>query len=157
MGLAWILQRVFRAYGPVGDEIVSYSDATNGRRSGRLTSEHGTLLIVEPVRLLRWSLSRYLSQWFDVKAVATVQDAEQVFASGDVDAVVLSDALPGEGAQRVEMQAKQMKKCSRIVRMVTQPVSDLLQDSCIQHIEKPFELFEIRKLLLHEMPLSSKE
>jgi len=126
---------------------VNYSDAQCERVASHATSEHRRLLIVEPVRLLRWSLSRYLSQWFDVEAVATSQDAESVFDNGDVAAVLVSDALPGYGACRVEKRARDIKKCTRIVRMVAHPVADRMQDGLVRHIEKPFELGEMKKLL----------
>ncbi len=126
---------------------MNFSDARCEHGSSQSTSEHSRLLIVEPVRLLRWSLSRYLSQWFDVEAVATMQEAEKVFENGDVDAVLVSDALPGDGAHLIEMRARHMNSCTRIIHMLAQPVTDRAEIGLVRHIEKPFELVDMKKLL----------
>ncbi len=126
---------------------MNYSDAYCERSTSHPSSKLHRLLIVEPVRLLRWSLSRYLSQWFCVEAVATTQEAEQVLDAGDVDAVLVSDALPRDGAHYVETRASRLNTHVRIVRMVSVPVSFRKQVGPVRHIEKPFELGDMKKLL----------
>ncbi len=107
----------------------------------------GYLLIVEPEALLRWSLATYLSKWYDVFPVESVEAADRILDDHAIDAVVTSDQLPIDSITALERRARERNAQARVVRTVTGlDLASTLADE-IRCIEKPFQLAELAGLL----------
>ena len=105
------------------------------------------LLLVEPEGLLRWSLTTYLGQWFDVFPTETTVAADRILGQHRIDAVITSEELPEGDLAEVERRALACNSSARIVRTVTglsNTCAPLAGTFCI---EKPFELSKLAKLL----------
>ena len=100
------------------------------------------LLIVEPEPLLRWSLAKYLSKWFEVFPVDSVAPADRVLDQQPIDAVVVSDQLPDRRAQSIENHARSRNAATCVIHTVTTRVV-----GSAKCIEKPFELARLATLL----------
>lgn len=106
-----------------------------------------TLLLVEPDRLLRWSLVTYLSRWFRVLEAESLPTALSQLKCQTIDAVVLSNELGPADAHAVVRQVLSQDTCARIVRVVTSSYDELPLTTNAAMIEKPFELSQLARLL----------
>lgn len=111
--------------------------------AGDVMHPSGRVLIVEPEPLLRWSMSTYLSRWFEVFPTDDDAAAERVLGEHAVDALIVSDQLPREEAADLEAHARTLNTDARIVRTVTTRENGLTP-ACI---EKPFELAALARML----------
>lgn len=104
------------------------------------------LLIVDPNPLTRWSISTYLSNWFEVAGTDNAADADRLLSTAGVDALIISDVIPWRAAQEVGRHARMNNPRVTTVRTTTQtdPSMVLSEWTCI---EKPFELTELALLL----------
>lgn len=103
------------------------------------------LVIVEPDRLTRWSLSAYLACAFEVSTAASASEAHDILGSTRVDAIVISDDLEDNGADRVEAFARLQNANVAVVRTVTARPDTVSPDRVC--LEKPFNLSALAKLL----------
>jgi len=108
---------------------------------------YGSLLVVEPDALLRWSLVTYLHKWFKVFAVATTDAGDDIIHEETINAVVISDSLDLPAAQRMERLAYDHNPAVCIVRVVTSARSAAQDPYASGTLEKPFELAELANLL----------
>ena len=106
-----------------------------------------SLLVVEPERLLRWSLVTYLSRWFNVFPAESRVDADQLLDAERIDAVVVSDELEDGGADAIEQHAVQRNPVARVVHIVMSLRGDDPSADSARCIEKPFELGKLARLL----------
>jgi DNA-binding NtrC family response regulator len=121
--------------------------STKSARERMFAPRDRNLLIVEPERLLRWSLVTYLSRWFNVFPVESREDADRLLDVERIDAVVVSDELAAHGAGAVEQHAVQRNPSVRVVHVVMSlRGEDAVVDPC-NRIEKPFELAKLARLL----------
>ncbi|MBU0717038.1 MAG: hypothetical protein KJ749_02220 [Planctomycetes bacterium] len=107
----------------------------------------GYLLIIEPEALLRWSLSTYMSKWFDVFPTETIEAGLRILDDHTIDAVVLSDQLDVDAIERMEATARARNAATRVVRTVTHLNSGERRPEGFFCIEKPFELAQLATLL----------
>lgn len=107
----------------------------------------GTVLIVEPQALLLWSLTAFLGRWFDVRAADSQMVAQQLLASYDIHAVVVSDDLPGQGGDEIESLARSRYPGVRVVRTLSRPSRVIAIVPPTLGIEKPFTLSHLADLL----------
>jgi len=107
----------------------------------------GSLLVVEPDALLRWSLVTYFRNWFNVFAVATTGAGNEVIQEETINALVVSDELDLAAAQRMERLAYDHNPAVCIVRVVTSARSAADDPYAAGMLEKPFELAELASLL----------
>jgi len=107
----------------------------------------GSLLVVEPDALLRWSLVTYFSKWFNVFAVATTDAGNDILREESINAIIVSDAAELPAAQRMERLARDYNPTVLIVRVVTSARSAAQDPYATGILEKPFELAELAGLL----------
>ena len=107
----------------------------------------GKLLIVDPDRLTRWSVEAYLSGIFDVLTAESLAAALEFLDHQAVEAVVVSDDLPDDGADTVEEQARAGNRCVTVVRTVSEPVRAHLAADPNVLLEKPFKLSVLADIL----------
>lgn len=105
------------------------------------------LLIVEPERLLRWSMATYLGRWFTTFPTESETGAVQVLNDFPIDAVVISDDLTGRAAEEIEACARARNPAVRVVWTVTSPRIGASGCPAIPSVEKPFELAHLASLL----------
>ncbi len=117
-------------------------------KSDKLSNElKDRLLIVEPDALLRWSLSTYLSRWFQVYPADSSLQADKILDQNTVDAAVIYDDSHEHFADQIEAHARKRNASMRIVRTVMNlPNSPTPAHHC-QYIEKPFKLDRLAHLL----------
>lgn len=107
-----------------------------------------SLLIVEPDLLTRWSLQTYLDPWFEVHTEAEPQQAREWVGDQILDALIVSDAVPGSAIRRLERQARLRNPSVRIVRTVAAPsTAEKSTPGDAVRIEKPFDLRQLRRAL----------
>ncbi len=116
----------------------------------------GSLLVVEPQSLLRWSLATYLSKWFDVFPTDCREVANRILQDHPIDAVVVSDELPVDTVEEVEGLARARNPSTRLVRTVTTLTCGPLECAGTCCIEKPFELSNLANLLGVDVECSSR-
>ncbi|MCG3128550.1 MAG: hypothetical protein CHACPFDD_03439 [Phycisphaerae bacterium] len=117
------------------------------RQSSTDTAQHKRrLLIVDPNPLTRWSVSTYLSNWFEVAGTDNAADADRLLSTGGVDALIISDVIPLRAALEVGRHARMSNPNVTAVRTITQTDPSMIHGdwTCI---EKPFELAELAQLL----------
>lgn len=106
----------------------------------------GTILVVEPDSLLRWSLARYLGRWYTVLAVPTLQDAEAAMGDGRVDILIVSDELSEGEVREIECRVVERNAEAKLVRTVVHPERSAPECAEIR-LEKPFALSRLAQLL----------
>ncbi len=112
------------------------------------TTRHcGKVLVVDPDRLTRWSVRAYLGDHMEVLAVESAAGALQVLGQDKVEAVVVSEDLPNNGADKVEMHARSGNPCVVVVRTVSEPIHDGVLGESTVRLEKPFKLSRLAELL----------
>ncbi len=107
----------------------------------------GSLLIVEPEALLRWSLVAYLGKWFTVFSADSKTAADRILDDQPIDALVVSEDLTDHGADHIEAHARERKASVRVVRVVMTLSGANAGPPLPACIEKPFELSELAKML----------
>ncbi len=108
------------------------------------------LLIVEPQALLKWSLVKYLSKWFEILVADNEGDAQCFLNEHDIEAVVLSDELPEHTVRRIETRAKALNPSVQLVRTVADAAlqQEVLDPNDTAYcLEKPFALSKMAELL----------
>lgn len=111
------------------------------------------VLVVEPDRLLRWSLATYLSRWFQVCSVTSVSEAASVLEEHPVDAVIISDEPAGKKVREVERRAKSLNPLAKVIRIVMSTRADENAGEGTVALEKPFELAVLARLLgVYDVP-----
>jgi DNA-binding response OmpR family regulator len=119
--------------------------ADSTRCSALAAGRRPRLLIVDPDLLTRWSLSAYLTAWFDVFAAASFAEAEEILSRGPVHAVVLPEGLGGGGSDQLEERARAANAHLLVVRTGTQNHRPRGPD--VAFLEKPFDLAVLARLL----------
>jgi len=110
-------------------------------------SPRGQILIVEPDPLTQWSLKTYLEKWFAVDATGSAGGAERILETRAVDALVISDEMPGEAITQIEERAHSFNARVAIVRMITDTRKACGGAPNLNCLEKPFELARLAGLL----------
>lgn len=105
------------------------------------------LLIVEPEDLLRWSLTTYLSRWFDVYPTETAATAHRIIDEHRIDAIIMSEELAETELAHLAERALVFNHSARIVRTVTHLPSGRMPAAQTCCIEKPFQLSNLAELL----------
>ena len=108
------------------------------------------LLIVEPQALLKWSLVKYLSRWFEILVADNEGDAQRFLDEHHISAVVVSDELPEHTVRRIEARAKASNPEVQLVRTVADTAlsqDNLDPDDTAFCLEKPFALSKMAELL----------
>lgn len=107
------------------------------------------VLIVEPDRLLRWSLATYLNRWFTVYPLASRAEAKSFLDRHTVDAVIISDEIDEEAATaEIERKALARNPTAKVIRIVMSANAAGARGSgAVLAIEKPFELPAIARML----------
>lgn len=105
------------------------------------------LLIVEPDALLRWSLSTYLSRWFQVYPADSTDQADRILDQNTVDAAVIYDDTHEDITDEIVAHARKRNAGMRIVRTVMNLPTTPAQAHQCQYIEKPFKLDRLAHLL----------
>lgn len=104
------------------------------------------VLIAEPDPLLRWSVTTYLSRWFEVFAVDSLAAASAVLDSHQVDLVLISDLIPERSRELIESRVLRGNHEAAVIYMVTSlPRSS--GGGKMRCIEKPFQLSALARLL----------
>lgn len=103
-------------------------------------------LIVEPDKLLRWSLSTFLSKWFEIDATANPELAVPFLSRHRFDVAILSHDESTSSFETLQRRLIAENPMVVTVRIVTTrdetPGSD-----CVKTIEKPFDLATLANLL----------
>ena len=107
-----------------------------------------SLLIIEPDLLTRWSLKTYLEPWFTIYVGSAPDQVRKVASEKTLDAMIVSDAVPGVTAQQIEQTARDRNPAIQIVHTVSGPavVENSTTDTTYR-LEKPFELQRLKLLL----------
>lgn len=104
-------------------------------------SRKQTLLIVEPDRLTRWSVQQYLHDCFDILEADGADTAHALLDTSIVDALVIAEDLPAQGADDVERHARRCNPELNAVRIVTDPLLQIgSRSGDAKRLEKPFKL-----------------
>jgi len=127
-------------------EQSQHSDRESEELSPEKAAPHERLLVIEPDVLTRWSLTTYLGRWFNVFAVASVDEGMTFLASQTPDSAVLSDALDLAQLARFESVLREKNPSATIIRLVTNPVSGGIGFRS-ESIEKPFRLSDVARML----------
>lgn len=117
------------------------------RKRMTATRHCGKVLIVDPDRLTRWSVKAYLGEHLEVLSAESAAGALQVLSQQTVEAVVVSEDLPNQGADKVEIHARSGNPCVVIVRTVSEPVREGVLSESTVRLEKPFKLSRLAELL----------
>lgn len=117
------------------------------RSSARAVRAHGSLLIVEPDDLIRWSITTYLSDWFEVYSTGSSDQAESLLRERSMTALVLSDELSEQAADRLRDRARDRSPNVRIVHTVAECTVETPDGIAYACIEKPFELRRLAEIL----------
>ena len=107
----------------------------------------GSLLVVEPEPLLRWSLTTYLGKWFQVFAAESRSAADPVLQGHAIDAVILSDDLDGGDADELEKFVRSRKPSACVIRTISRPSRTSVGAPETICLEKPFELARLAGFL----------
>lgn len=105
------------------------------------------IMIVEPDRLTRWSITAYFEGKYAVVTADSVDGARALLDRLPVDAVVVADDLPDAGADAVETYARSRNGKVRVVRTVTSPSAASKRSLESARLEKPFQLASLAELL----------
>jgi DNA-binding NtrC family response regulator len=107
-----------------------------------------SLLIIEPDLLTRWSLETYLDPWFDVHAAAGPEQARRCVGDQALDALIVSDAVPGPALGEIEREARRRNPAIRIIRTISGPEgAEKSAPEDAVRLEKPFDLRQLRSVL----------
>lgn len=107
----------------------------------------GSLLVVEPEALLRWSLATYLSKWFDVFPTDSSETALRILDDHNVDGAVISDQLAPESVPDLTARLQLRNPNATIVYTVTNAETSIAENRATLQIEKPFQLADLAALL----------
>ncbi len=117
------------------------ADTTMERRCRR------RLMVVEPDRLTRWSVARFLGEVFDVVEADSSYSAIKMLDESPADAIVVADDLPEDGAGTVESCARSRNRNVQVIRTFTPPMGAGKEPAKSVWLEKPFKLSALAKLL----------
>lgn len=107
----------------------------------------GSVLIVEPEELVRWSLVTYLSRSFSVFTANSKDAAIRVLSEQDVDAVVIADDVTVSVGMDIESFAQNRNVDVRVVWTLSNPRAAKTLPPGTLTVEKPFELKHLAGLL----------
>ncbi len=105
------------------------------------------MMIVEPDRLTRWSITAYFAGEYAVVAAESADTARALLEEKPMDAIVVADDLPGAGADAIETFARSRNGRVRVVRTVTSPAPASRRSVEAPRLEKPFQLASLAALL----------
>lgn len=145
--LARGLQRRLRRKRNVSAREPTTSKTGNSSDAVAPASRAENLLVVEPEELVRWSLVTYLGRWFAVFAPTSGASAESILEERRIDAVIVSDDLAGQAAERIAALARSRNPSVKIVRTLSGPGSGNAPPGDEMCLEKPFDLSELAALL----------
>ncbi len=142
----------FRVTLPAAAHETSVRGST--RPTGAPASRRGTVLVVDDENSLAQAIKRYLSLDHDVTAVLSAQSALDLMWAGRRYDVVLCDLMMPQitGMQlAAEVTALDPEQADRMVFMTggafTPSAREFLDSTTNLHLEKPFDLKELRKLV----------
>ncbi|MFQ5462081.1 MAG: hypothetical protein ACE5E5_05580 [Phycisphaerae bacterium] len=127
-------------------EQPQHSDRGSEETSRVTDATKEQLLVIEPDVLTRWSLTTYLGRWFNVFAVASVDEGMTFLATCSPDSAVLSDALDLTQLAKFESVLREKNPSATIIRLVTNPESGGIGFRS-ESIEKPFRLSDVARML----------
>jgi len=103
------------------------------------------VLVIEPDRLTRWSVQRFLERSFVVRGTGDMADAERLLDEQPVHAMVVSNNLDLHATRRVEQQARDRN--ARVLIVHTGIAPNPSDSGDIAFLEKPFQLSRLAQLL----------
>jgi DNA-binding response OmpR family regulator len=113
------------------------------------------VLIVDDEETLTWSLAKSLAHDRETYEVTTVNDGEtalSVIEQQPFDVVVLDIRLPGMNGLDVLMNIKEHKPSTKVIIMTAYGSTDIREKAkargSLYYIEKPFEIEQMRNLIL---------
>jgi CheY-like chemotaxis protein len=113
------------------------------------------VLIVDDEETLTWSLAKSLARDREIYEVTTVNDGETALTVIDqqpFDVVVLDIRLPGMNGLDVLMKIKEEKPSTKVIIMTAYGSIDIREKAkargSLYYIEKPFEIEQLRNLIL---------
>ena len=113
------------------------------------------VLIVDDEETLTWSLAKSLAHDRETYEVTTVNDGETALSVIDqqpFDVVVLDIRLPGMNGLDVLMNIKEHKPSTKVIIMTAYGSTDIREKAkargSLYYIEKPFEIEQMRNLIL---------
>ena len=113
------------------------------------------VLIVDDEETLTWSLAKSLAHDRETYEVTTVNDGETALSVIDqqpFDVVVLDIRLPGMNGLDVLMNIKERKPSTKVIIMTAYGSIDIREKAkargSLYYIEKPFEIEQMRNLIL---------
>jgi DNA-binding response OmpR family regulator len=113
------------------------------------------VLIVDDEETLTWSLAKSLAHDRETYEVTTVNDGETALSVIDqqpFDVVVLDIRLPGMNGLDVLMKIKEHKPSTKVIIMTAYGSTDVREKAkargSLYYIEKPFEIEQMRNLIL---------
>ncbi len=116
------------------------------------------VLIVDDEETLTWSLAKSLNRDRDLYEVTTVNDGEtalSVFMAEKFDLVVLDIRLPGMSGLDVLTRIKDQKPSTKVIIMTAYGSLDIKAKAkakgSLHYIEKPFEIEDLRSLILKSL------
>lgn len=104
------------------------------------------MMVVEPDRLTRWSITSYFDGRYTVVTAESVDGARALLRRLPIDAVVVADDFPAGGADAVVSDARSRNGSVKIVLMGTSPASSMRCPEA-PRLEKPFQLESLAELL----------
>lgn len=105
------------------------------------------ILLFEPDSLTRWSITTYLQRWFEVVAVESREQAENLSATRPLAALVLADSLPDATAAELQRRAGGHNPTVMTVRTIATTADSSPGGPHTFQLEKPFDLARLARLL----------
>lgn len=113
------------------------------------------VLIVDDEETLTWSLAKSLSSDRETYEVTVANDGETALSlvkSRTYDVVVLDIRLPGINGLDVLIKIKELRPSTKVIMMTAYGSSDIKEKAkargSLYYIEKPFEISQLRELIL---------
>ncbi|MRR14771.1 response regulator, partial [archaeon] len=125
---------------------------------------HKQVLIVDDEETLTWSLAKSLAtdrETYDVVTANSGEEALSLFKTKTFDVVVLDIRLPGMNGLDVLMKIKEFKPSTKVIMMTAYGSSDIKAKAksrgSLFYIEKPFEIDQMRDLILKALKEESSK
>lgn len=119
---------------------------------------HKQVLIVDDEETLTWSLAKSLSsdrETYDVTTANSGEEALSLFRNKVFDVVVLDIRLPGINGLDVLMKIKEQRPSTKVIIMTAYGSSEIKAKAkargSLFYIEKPFEIDQMRDLILKSL------
>ncbi len=105
------------------------------------------ILLVDPDKLLRWSVQTYFGRWFDVVTVGTIADATRALDATSPETLIASEDLDAGELAALEVKARGRNARLQVVRIGTR-LADRRSRYCNpRYLEKPHILPQLADVL----------